>query len=252
MTTNKLLRIKDFVTTSYSTSWKESKKQGFVKRALLLTSFRFSEALYKLCEPSKRSLPCKTKLVQKKVLRVCKSPSKPREKVKIGNVLASQEHAYKDRTKLLKVQLQNSDKSLVCQGFVTALLTKQSFVQDLSEVRVFYQRMSTHLPQEAYSCKRNAVLTDVFWYPSHTTSYTIVRPLVACLRSTITLACISTLLPVYPDLSNLKIGYSRNRIRKQIVPTIKFFLNPKAEKALFQFSEFYNKEIFSIDHLKEI
>ena len=84
------------------------------------------------------------------------------------------------------------------------------------------------------------IVPNVFWYSVYKTSYTAVRPLMNCLRGTITMACVSTCLPIYPDLSNLKMGYSRNRIRRQILPTIKLFLNPKVEKALFVFSESSN------------
>ena len=94
-------------------------------------------------------------------------------------------------------------------------------------------------------CTCNAVVPDVFWYFTFKTSYTIVRPLMNCLRGSVATACVLTSLPVYPDLSNLKMRYSRNRIRKQIIPAIKFFLNPKTERALFQFAEFCNT---FIDH----
>ena len=97
----------------------------------------------------------------------------------------------------------------------------------------------------APSCpvRAHTASTRVFWYSISKTNYTIVRPLIDFSRCKITMACTLFFLPVYPDLSNLKTRYSRNRIRKQIIPTIQFFFNPKAEKALFQFSEFYNRDI---------
>ena len=70
------------------------------------------------------------------------------------------------------------------------------------------------------------------------TNYTIVRPLINCSRRTITMACVLSKLPVYPDLTNAKVRYSRNRLRKQIIPSLQFFFNPQVEKALFKFSEF--------------
>ena len=69
--------------------------------------------------------------------------------------------------------------------------------------------------------------------------YTIVRPLINCSRHTITMACIINRLPVYPDITNKKVRYSRNRIRKQVIPCLQFFFNPEIEKALFKFSEFH-------------
>ncbi len=44
-------------------------------------------------------------------------------------------------------------------------------------------------------------------------------------------------LPIYPDKSNKKTDYYRNRIRKQLLPTLKFFFNPKIDLILLQFSE---------------
>lgn len=88
------------------------------------------------------------------------------------------------------------------------------------------------------------IVPNLFWYSNCKTSYTIVRPLLNSLRSTITMGCISTDLPIYPDLSNLTMKYSRNRIRTQIVPTIKFFFNPKIEKTLFKFSECFRRRSF--------
>ena len=84
-------------------------------------------------------------------------------------------------------------------------------------------------------------ITKVFLHSTYKTSYTITRPVINCPRKTITMMCRLSRLPVYPDLTNSKVRYARNRIRKQIIPTLQLFLNPKVEKALFKFSEFYNK-----------
>ena len=78
---------------------------------------------------------------------------------------------------------------------------------------------------------------NLFWYSTYRTSYIIVRPLMNFLRCNVTTICIKKKLPVSPDFSNLKTKYSRNRIRKQIVPAFKTFFNPKVEKALARFSE---------------
>ena len=94
------------------------------------------------------------------------------------------------------------------------------------------------------------IVPKLFWYSILKTSYSIVRPLLSFSRSTITITCTLVFLPVYPDRSNYKIRYSRNRLRQQIIPSIQFFFNPKVEKALFQFSEFYNKT-FSTLSLRE-
>lgn len=86
------------------------------------------------------------------------------------------------------------------------------------------------------------IVPKIFWYSISKTNYTIVRPLINLSRCTITMSCILIFLPVYPDLTNFKKRYSRNRMRQQIIPSIQFFFNPKVEKALFKFSEFYNRD----------
>lgn len=196
MNRNKLLRIKDFVQPSGSNRCKENKNQSFAKKA-------------KLCNPSKKSLTCKTK--------------------QVTNV--------KSRQNICETKKDLCNRACKCKSFAKLrfampLLTFANQKYAKIYKKLFSQRMCTHLRRELCICKRNAILTNIFWYSVCSTSYTIVRPLMSCLRSNITLACVSTLLPVYPDLSNLKMRYSRNRIRKQIVPTIKFFLNPRLEKAM--------------------
>ena len=131
----------------------------------------------------------------------------------------------------------NRDLLLRVEDFVTPelYLLRKSTDQDRD---CFVRR-----PRCAPVHRHNTLFPNIFWYSSYKTSYTVVRPLMNCLRYTITTSCVLSCLPVYPDLSNLNMRYSRNRIRKQILPTIKLFLNPKVEKALFQFSEFYNKAV---------
>ena len=70
----------------------------------------------------------------------------------------------------------------------------------------------------------------------------LVRPLLDLSRGMITAVCQYGKLPVYPDRSNQSLNYSRNRIRKQILPGIQLFFNPQAEDALFQFAELVLQE----------
>ena len=155
------------------------------------------------------------------------------------------------RRLLLTFALQNSEKvtfRLLLLGYPTekyAKVCKEQSALSPTGLKNFERAKTLRiLSQKLYICRYNTVVPTVFWYSTYNTNYTIVRPLMNCLRSEITVACVLNLLPVYPDFSNLKMQYSRNRIRKQIIPAIKFFFNPKAEKALFQFSEFYNKKTF--------
>ena len=78
-------------------------------------------------------------------------------------------------------------------------------------------------------------------------TYKVVRPMLSCSRAEITRLCQSWTLPVYPDQSNHFTHYSRNRIRKQLLPAIRFFFNPKVENVIFQFTEIVANEQFLIN-----
>lgn len=71
---------------------------------------------------------------------------------------------------------------------------------------------------------------------------TYIRPLLDFKRETITRVCQNGKIPVYPDKSNRSLQYSRNRIRNQILPSLKFLINPNVEEALFKIAELLNKE----------
>ena len=73
-------------------------------------------------------------------------------------------------------------------------------------------------------------------------SLSIIRPLLSLNRFEISKLCIFWHLPVYPDKSNQKVGFLRNRVRKQLLPTIKLFFNSRIENVLFQFSEIFSAE----------
>lgn len=75
-------------------------------------------------------------------------------------------------------------------------------------------------------------------------NHKMIRPLLDFKRETITMVCKDLRMPVYPDQSNRSVQYSRNRIRKQIIPGIKYFLNPQVEESLFKLAERLNEEQF--------
>ena len=139
----------------------------------------------------------------------------------------------------------NRNKLLRIKDFITPV------TQHVSETRCNKRRKTQirkNWPNHIKNCSKNSsiytsIVPNVFWSSTSKTNYTIVRPLIRFSRRTVTLNCFLRGLPVYPDLSNSKMRYSRNRIRKQIIPAMKFLLNPKLERALFQFSEFYNRDI---------
>ena len=64
-----------------------------------------------------------------------------------------------------------------------------------------------------------------------------------------TIICKDLWLPVYPDKSNKVVQYSRNRLREQIVPAIKLFLNPKIDEALFKLAELLTQDFSLLSDL---
>ena len=82
-----------------------------------------------------------------------------------------------------------------------------------------------------------------FFKPKRNKSeYFLVRPLLSLTRFDLKKVCNSWKIPLLPDQSNQKLKYQRNRIRKQILPTLRFFFNPQIDTTLFQFIEIINSE----------
>ncbi len=79
----------------------------------------------------------------------------------------------------------------------------------------------------------------------------LVRPLLFANRSDIQKSSHFWMLPNYPDKSNSYIQYSRNRIRNQLLPTLRFFFNPQIEQALFQFGEIASLEHSFLEELAD-
>ena len=69
-----------------------------------------------------------------------------------------------------------------------------------------------------------------------------IRPLLSLNRFDISKLCFFWQLPVYPDKSNQKLNFLRNRVRKQLIPLIKFFFNVRIEHVLLQFAEIFSAE----------
>lgn len=65
----------------------------------------------------------------------------------------------------------------------------------------------------------------------------ILRPLLIFHRTDITLFSKKYLLPIISDPSNEKLCWSRNRIRHQLFPLLRFFFNPNSEYVLNNFLE---------------
>ena len=80
------------------------------------------------------------------------------------------------------------------------------------------------------------------WCPLYKTEYTLVRPFLSLSRFDLKKLCTSWKIPLFPDQSNQKVKYQRNRIRKQLLPTLRFFFNPQIDTVLYQFIDIIKNE----------
>ena len=65
----------------------------------------------------------------------------------------------------------------------------------------------------------------------------LIRPLLSISRNDVKILCRFWGLPIYPDVTNQTIAFSRNRIRKQLLPALRVALNPQIDSVLSQSAE---------------
>ena len=87
------------------------------------------------------------------------------------------------------------------------------------------------------------------WSERYTKQCFVVRPLLFVTRFDLKKVCAFWKLPVYPDQTNEKLVYFRNRIRKQLLPLLRFFFNPQIDKLFLQFAEIATTEQLYLDEL---
>ena len=87
------------------------------------------------------------------------------------------------------------------------------------------------------------------WYDKNIKQSFVVRPLLFITRFDLKKLCAFWELPVYPDQTNEKLVYFRNRIRKQLLPLLRFFFNPQIDKLFLQFAEIATTEQLYLDEL---
>lgn len=78
---------------------------------------------------------------------------------------------------------------------------------------------------------------------------TLIRPLLVLSRVETKTLCNFWNLPIFPDKTNLQLKYRRNRIRYQLLPTLKLLFNPKVDNVLLEFSKITNKKNFYAEFL---
>jgi tRNA(Ile)-lysidine synthase TilS/MesJ len=70
----------------------------------------------------------------------------------------------------------------------------------------------------------------------------LVRPLLSLNRHDALKLCKNMYLPIYPDVTNEKLQFLRNRLRKQLLPLLRYLFNPQFDKNLFYSSELFLQE----------
>lgn len=81
----------------------------------------------------------------------------------------------------------------------------------------------------------------------------LIRPLLFLNRFQALRICIFFCLPIYIDSTNKLMSFRRNRLRYQIIPTLRVFFNPKINIALNKVISIANCENdYFINHLKNI
>ena len=65
----------------------------------------------------------------------------------------------------------------------------------------------------------------------------LVRPLLALSRHDVKQLCEFWRMPIYPDRTNEQLRFSRNRVRKQLLPMLRSFFNPQIDGVLSQLGE---------------
>lgn len=85
-----------------------------------------------------------------------------------------------------------------------------------------------------------------FYFPNLKKSVLLFRPILNFNRFDINQLCDFYYLPIYPDQTNNRIDFKRNRIRKQLLPIFRTYFNKNIDATLVRFLEIslYEKNFF--------
>ena len=89
------------------------------------------------------------------------------------------------------------------------------------------------------------VFLEITIFPSQNVGrrrHQLVRPLLGLNRYDGLKLCKSLQLPVYPDVTNEKLQFLRNRLRKQLLPLLRYLFNPRFDENMFYCSELFLQE----------
>ena len=77
------------------------------------------------------------------------------------------------------------------------------------------------------------------------------RPLLSLSRVDVKRVCLLWQLPVYPDASNRNLKYARNRLRKQVLPALRLYLNPQLDGMITHFTKLAATEQVYVEYLSQ-
>ena len=152
------------------------------------------------------------------------------------------------------------------QAAITRTLKKQNwgYIEDfnrilstyISRANVNYKLSLSTIDNNNLTKKRNENIQFAIpsqkgfgWSKTNKKKCFIIRPLLFITRFDLKKVCVLWELPIYPDQTNEKLIYFRNRIRKQLLPLLRFFFNPQIDKLFLQFTEIVNTEQLYLDTL---
>jgi len=90
-------------------------------------------------------------------------------------------------------------------------------------------------------------LQALSWQRSLTATVTLVRPLLDLTREQTGKFCQQQNLPIWEDCTNQDRTHARNRLRLDVLPYLKTYLNPQTEQALAQTAELLQAEVEFLD-----
>lgn len=160
-------------------------------------------------------------------------------------------HTSSDKVETILFQLirGTSTKSLTSLNFIKYFFSVNNFSKnDKIQTHYLYnytefQKITTHKSfHQNYFLKIFIKKTDIL-----SNSHLLVRPILNLHRFDSKKLSIFWELPIYPDISNKKTHYYRNRIRRQLLPTLRFFFNPQIDSILLQFAEILTTEQVYLD-----
>lgn len=95
-------------------------------------------------------------------------------------------------------------------------------------------------------------IQSLLWTRSLSSGINIVRPLLNTTRFELNNFVKEIHLPLWPDTSNQTLSLKRNRIRKQLLPYLRKYFNPKVDKVIAQFAEIIHDESFYMENVTQI